>query len=85
MARSALVELASENADALTSKMARKLSFGMDRFAREVELQARRPSFAGPATSVASMRVNLKEIQKVYNGFAYRQGLPHFEDCEPSG
>jgi len=70
-ARSTHLALARDNIDALSSQMARELSHGMDRFAREIQLQASRPTFADGATTAAQMRRELEAIQKVYPEFSY--------------
>ena len=70
-ARGAYLDLATDNVDALSSQMARELSHGLDRFAREIQLQAGRPMFSNPDSTPAQMRRELEEIQKVYPEFAY--------------
>lgn len=70
-ARTSHLALASDNVDALSSQMARELSHGLDRFGREIQLQAGRPMFSDPASTPAQMRRELEEIQKVYPEFAY--------------
>jgi PAS domain S-box-containing protein len=65
------VALAQDNLDALSSQMARELSHGMDRFAREVQLQVRRSNFSQPESTPAQMRRELEEIQQIYPEFAH--------------
>lgn len=70
-AKREMLALAQENLDALAAQMARELSFGMDRFAREVELQATSPAFADAQANAAHMRARLETIQKTYPEFAH--------------
>jgi signal transduction histidine kinase len=70
-AQTSLAALAKENIDALSSQMARELSHGMDRFAREIQLQATRPVFSKPDSTPDEMRRELEVIQKTYPEFAY--------------
>jgi hypothetical protein len=70
-ARQSHLSLAADNVDALASQMARELSHGMDRFTREVQLQAGSPAFSDAAASPESMRRALEQIQRVYPEFAY--------------
>lgn len=70
-ARTAHLALATDNLDALSSQMARELSHGLDRFGREIQLQAGRPMFSNPASTPQQMRRELEEIQKIYPEFAY--------------
>jgi hypothetical protein len=69
--RGALVATASENIETLARQTARELSFGMDRFVREIQLQAEQPVFADPVASSARMRAALEAIQRVYPEFAH--------------
>ena len=70
-ARQSHLVLAADNVDALASQMARELSHGMDRFTREVQLQAGNPAFSDPAATPQSMRRALEQVQRVYPEFAY--------------
>lgn len=70
-ARTSHLALATDNVDALASQMARELSHGLDRFGREIQLQAGRPVFSNPASTPQEMRRELEEIQKIYPEFAY--------------
>jgi PAS domain S-box-containing protein len=65
------VAIASADVDALGHQMARELSSGMDRFAREIELQAANPVFRQPAAAPAPLRAGVEAIQKVYPEFAH--------------
>lgn len=70
-ARTSHLALATDNVDALSSQMARELSHGLDRFGREIQLQAGHPMFSNPASTPQEMRRALEEIQKIYPEFAY--------------
>ncbi len=70
-ARSSLATQASQNVDTLAQQMARELSLGMDRFAREIQLQAGNPVFTDPTIAPQRMRTALESIQRVYPEFAH--------------
>ena len=70
-ARSSLLALAAVNVETLAQQMARELSSGMDRFAREIQLQAQNSVLSDPATSAPRARRILEDIQRIYPEFAH--------------
>ncbi|HYF60508.1 MAG TPA: ATP-binding protein [Burkholderiaceae bacterium] len=69
--RDAMLDGARQGIETLARQTARELSFGMDRFVREIELQATHPVFTDPGSSPGRMREALEAIQRVYPEFAH--------------
>lgn len=70
-ARTALLDNATRELDTLARQTARELSYGMERFVREIELQAANPIFSQPVANPAQMRRALEEIQRVHPEFSH--------------
>jgi hypothetical protein len=70
-AKSAFLTIAADNVETLGQQMARELSSGMSRFAREVQLQAANPNLASPNVHKDRLRKSLEEIFRIYPEFAY--------------
>lgn len=66
-----VMKVSSQNLENISRQMAREISFGMTRFAREVETEALLPTLRDPASSAKEMRPLLDQFVALHPEFAY--------------
>ena len=71
IARREVMKVSSQNIENISRQMAREISFGMTRFAREVETEALLPTLRDPASSAKEIRPLLDQFVALHPEFAY--------------
>ena len=71
IARREVMKVSSQNLENISRQMAREISFGMTRFAREVETETLLPTLRDPASSAREMRLLLDQFVALHPEFAY--------------
>ena len=71
VARREVMKVSSQNLENISQQMAREISFGMTRFAKEVETQALLPTLRDPLSSPEKIRPLLDQFVALHPEFAY--------------
>jgi signal transduction histidine kinase/ActR/RegA family two-component response regulator len=71
IARREVMKVSSQNLENISRQMAREITFGMTRFAREVETEALLPTLRDPASSGKEMRPLLDQFVALHPEFSY--------------